>query len=221
MDGVEVVWPEVVGGEKLGLDWASFNSSQTPGLGGALSGSPKIAKGEATLFCLTMAGHVSKQPSFTTAPQGGPALSGATTLRVRYCECDPMGVAHHAAYAPWLEMSRTELLRSRGLTYAAMEAQGAFLVVTKLLVNYRRPVRYDDLLEVRVRLVPSTSRVKLEHEYDLVLIELGDAHTSATTINHSHTRHAGDILATAATTLACVDRDGRVCALPEWLAGRA
>jgi acyl-CoA thioester hydrolase len=128
-----------------------------------------------------------------------------------------MGVAHHAAYAPWLEIARTELLRARGMTYAALESAGTFLVITKLIVNYRRPVKYDDVIEIRVRVVQNTSRVKLEHEYDVVLIEAGDAHAGAGNINHAHTRHTGEILATASTTLACVDRSGRVCAIAEAL----
>lgn len=148
---------------------------------------------------------------------GQTGWTGSTSIRVRYCECDPMGVAHHAAYAPWLEIARTELLRARGMTYAALEAAGTFLVITKLAVNYRRPVKYDDVVEIRVRVVESTSRVKLEHEYDVLLIEAGDGHTGEGNIQHAHTRHPGDVLATAATTLACVDRDGKVGALPEWL----
>lgn len=161
--------------------------------------------------------------SDSSSPAATPAaaqLAGSTRIRVRYCECDPMGVAHHAAYAPWLEIARTELLRDCGMTYAALEAQGTFLVITKLGVSYRRPVKYDDLVEIRVRVVQSTSRVKLEHEYDVVLAEAGDAHATAGNIQHSHARHTGDVLATATTTLACVDRDGRVCAMPEWLRGK-
>ena len=35
-------------------------------------------------------------------------------IRVRYCECDPMGVVHHTVYPVWFEMGRTELLRDTG-----------------------------------------------------------------------------------------------------------
>ena len=128
-----------------------------------------------------------------------------------------MGVAHHAAYAPWLEIARTDLLRARGMTYAALEAQGTFLVITKLAVSYRRPVKYDDVVEIRAHVVESTSRVKLEHEYEVVLVEAGDVHASSGNIQHGHVRHVGEVLATATTTLACVDRTGKVCALPEWV----
>jgi acyl-CoA thioester hydrolase len=140
-------------------------------------------------------------------PPHPPALQGAMTLRVRYCECDPMGVAHHAAYAPWLEMGRTELLRASGLSYAQLEARGVFLVVTRLEIRYRRPIVYDDVLEVRSRVVGG-SRVKIEHEYELAVLER---------TNTTSPMPEGGIAAVASTTLACVGRDGRVQPLPEWL----
>lgn len=132
--------------------------------------------------------------------------------RVRYCECDPMGVVHHAAYVPWLEMGRTELLRQSGVSYAQLERDGVLMVIVRLEVTYRRPARYDDVVEIRTRLAGS-SRVKLEHEYEVVVVEQGghgprgEDRTDATCV-------------VAKTTLACVDRDGRVRALPEWLARR-
>lgn len=124
-----------------------------------------------------------------------------------------MNVAHHAAYVPWLEIGRTELLRTSGISYAQLEQSGVFLVVVKLGVRYRRPILYDDVVEVRTRVKsaeaetatpPSRSRVKIEHEYDLVVLE----------------RHGQPVelpTAVASTTLACVDREGKVRALPEWL----
>ena len=87
-----------------------------------------------------------------------------------------MGVAHHASYIPWLEMGRTELLRDSGITYAQLEAAGTLLVIVRLDVRYRRPCRYDDLLEIRTRWVGG-SRVKIEHEYEVVVLGPG-AHTA-------------------------------------------
>ena len=117
------------------------------------------------------------------------------TLRVRYNECDPMGVAHHTAYPVWFEMGRTELLRASqpGLNYRDLEAQGVFLAVVALEVKYKRPARYDDLLSLRTTLVRA-GHVKIEHEYELL--------------------RDGLMLATGATTLACLDRQGRPRELP-------
>ncbi len=129
---------------------------------------------------------------------------GRVRLRVRYCECDPMGVAHHASYAPWLEIGRTELLRDSGRSYAAMEAEGVLLVIVRLEVRYRRPVKYDDVVEVRTRWTGG-GRVKVEHEYEVAVVERGGMPVD-------------EVAATAATTLGCVDRAGRVRPLPAWLA---
>lgn len=155
------------------------------------------------------------EPSPPT-PERAPASSGSFPVRVRYCECDPMGVAHHAAYIPWLEEARTSLLRTSGVSYAQLEAAGVFLAITKLETRYRRSARYDDLVEVRAR-VSGGSRVKIEHAYEVRLLErpgLGQA-------DLDRMRHAGeDLLASAETTLACIDGQGRPRGLPEWLTAR-
>ena len=135
--------------------------------------------------------------------QQPPPTTGSFQLRVRYVECDPMGVVHHSSYLPWMEMGRTELLRSVGQSYAAMEADGVFLVVTKVEVKYRRPLKYDDLVEIRTT-VEKTSKIKLQHAYEIVLIERsGEA--------------LEQVCAVASTELACVGEDGRPTALPGWL----
>jgi acyl-CoA thioester hydrolase len=129
---------------------------------------------------------------------------GSVRVRVRYCECDPMGVAHHASYVPWLEIGRTELLRECGVSYAELERAGVFLVIVKLDVRYRRPVKYDDMVEVRTRWVGG-SRIKIEHEYEVVVVERGG-------------KGVEEACAAGSTTLACVDGGGKVRELPEWLA---
>jgi acyl-CoA thioester hydrolase len=119
---------------------------------------------------------------------------GRIDIRVRYAECDPMGVAHHTAYPVWLEMGRTELLRDAGATYRALEDAGILLVVVSLSIRYRRPAKYDDVLTLVTRLT-GTSKVKIGHEYVL--------------------RRGEDVLATAETTLACIDRTGKAQPIPD------
>jgi acyl-CoA thioester hydrolase len=125
-----------------------------------------------------------------------PLATHDTEIRVRYPECDPMGVAHHATYPIWFEIGRTEMLRARGGNYRDLEAEGVFLAVVRLEVRYRRPARYDDLLTLRTEL-RLAGPVKIEHTYRLL--------------------RDGELLAEAATTLACLDRDGRARVLPQSL----
>lgn len=146
-----------------------------------------------------------------------PLSEHATRFRVRYCECDPMGVAHHASYVPWLEIGRTELLRQSGVSYAHLEAQGLLLVIVKLDVRYRRPVRYDDLIEVRTKW-SGGSRVKILHEYEVHVLEPGTpSGDGAGGVGDAGGVFSPFVAAAASTTLGCVDRQGSIRTLPDWL----
>ncbi|HMF11929.1 MAG TPA: thioesterase family protein [Gemmataceae bacterium] len=123
-------------------------------------------------------------------------LTGETTIRVRYAETDRMGLLHHANYLVYFEQARTELLRSLGMTYRDLEDRGFLLVLTKVEVRYKRPAYYDDVLTIRTT-AERTTAVRIDHRYEVV--------------------RDGLLIAEGATTLACVDRDGRPQALPEAL----
>ena len=47
-------------------------------------------------------------------------------VRVRYAETDRMGLLHHANYFVYFEMGRTEMLRSRGVSYREVEDSRPF-----------------------------------------------------------------------------------------------
>lgn len=117
-------------------------------------------------------------------------------VRVRYCECDPMGVVHHANYAIWFEMGRTEMLRSQGGNYRDLEAAGRFLVVVDLATRFKRPARYDDELTLTTFMLEATP-ARLRHGYELT--------------------RGQDILATATSSLACVDAHGSLQPIPAGL----
>ena len=117
-------------------------------------------------------------------------------IRVRYQETDAMGVLHHANYLTYFEMGRTELLRSTGYDYRRVEESGIFMVIVEIGCRYRRPARYDDVLRLRTILKQVTA-AKIQHEYELFRGE--------------------ELLAEAHTTLACVDRQGQLQRVPDWL----
>ena len=118
-------------------------------------------------------------------------------VRVRYCECDPMNVAHHSVFPVWMEIARTELLRHQGTVYRDLEAKDVFFAVIDMALRYKRPAKYDDLLLVHVRELPGHGgkRVKVKHEYEI--------------------RCNDQLLVTATTTLACINSQGRPIAIPE------
>ncbi len=114
-------------------------------------------------------------------------------VRVRYCECDPMNVAHHSVYPVWFEIARTDLLRQRGNAYRDLEAAGVFFVVARMSLRYHKPAKYDDELLIICKAQPSAG-VKVEHTYEV--------------------RRGNDLIATGQTTLVCVDKDGKLKPIP-------
>ena len=122
--------------------------------------------------------------------------TGEITIRVRYAETDRMGLLHHANYLVYFEQGRVELLRALGRSYKDLEDQGYLMVLTKIEVRYRRPVRYDDVVTVRTSVVRTTA-VRIDHRYEVL--------------------RDGLLVAEGASTLACVDREGNPQALPECL----
>ncbi len=121
-------------------------------------------------------------------------MESSLSIRVRYNECDPMGVVHHTVYPVWFEMGRTELLRKQGLSYKDLEKDYVYFVVSTLKVKYHSPARYDDELTLITR---CTEQRK-------------------TTLFHTYELRRGDVVLTKGeTVIACVNQEGRVQQLPE------
>lgn len=76
-------------------------------------------------------------------------ISFVTDIRVRYAETDGMRVVYHGNYLTYFEQARTELLRSLGFPYSAIENLGIFIVVIEAHAEYKRAAQYDDILHVK------------------------------------------------------------------------
>lgn len=125
-------------------------------------------------------------------------FQNTTKLRVRYGETDQMGIVHHSEYINYLEIARIEYLRARGMSYQELEDKGYGLPVVSIGINYKKPAKYDDELNLHTSLIEK-GRCKLVFQ---------------TTIKNSE-----DILVCSAkVTLVCVKLDlFKPTALPEFL----
>jgi acyl-CoA thioester hydrolase len=85
-----------------------------------------------------------------------PPPSHTIEIRVRFGETDPYGVAYFAAILDYFKRGMDEFLRSRGispdLAYRNRKRNFGFPVVATRC-RYRAPVRFDDLLALRTRVV--------------------------------------------------------------------
>jgi acyl-CoA thioester hydrolase len=116
-------------------------------------------------------------------------------VRVRFPEVDLMGWAHHTVYFVWFEMGRTELMRTYGLPYREVVAQGYHLPVIEAHARYRKAARYDQEVEVET-VLHGVDRLTLEFRY-----RVWDPGTGA-------------LLAEGWTRHAVVDGTGRLRRLP-------
>ena len=84
--------------------------------------------------------------------------------RVRYRECDPMGVVYHTHYLDYFEAARTEALRDLGVRYRDLETEGIIMPVVDVEVRYRAPARYDEIVVVKVTFPePPSVRVPIDY----------------------------------------------------------
>jgi len=72
-------------------------------------------------------------------------------VRVYYEDTDTGGVVYYANYLKFFERARTEWLRSFGLNQDKLaQEQGLIFVVRRAQLEFVRPARLDDMLEVTV-----------------------------------------------------------------------
>ena len=79
----------------------------------------------------------------------------AMTVRVYYEDTDFTGIVYHATYLRFMERGRTNYLRLIGADHRALfeatekEAPGFAFVVRTMTIDWLKPARMDDVLEVR------------------------------------------------------------------------
>jgi acyl-CoA thioester hydrolase len=125
-------------------------------------------------------------------------------LRVYYEDTDAAGIVYYANYLKFTERARTELLRALGSEQPALMAEaGVGFAVRRCEVDYLKPARLDDAIEVHTRLLAA-----------------GGASMEALQIVRRPHRDGIDDLARVRVRIACVDRAGRPARLPPGLRRR-
>jgi acyl-CoA thioester hydrolase len=75
-------------------------------------------------------------------------------VRVYYEDTDAGGVVYYANYLKFTERARTEWLRSNGFEQTDLAQQhGVVFVVRAIAVEYLKPARFNDALQVTVELI--------------------------------------------------------------------
>jgi acyl-CoA thioester hydrolase len=117
-------------------------------------------------------------------------------VRVRFSETDAMGVVHHSRYLPYLEEARVAYLRANGHPYHETREGGTDFAIIEQWVGYIQPLRFDEEVDVHLRLAHLT-RATFQMHYVLTV--------------------AGEVRASAITAHSAVNHDGRPVRVPSWL----
>ena len=106
-----------------------------------------------------------------------------------------MGIVHHSRYLPMMEEARVAYLRHIGHPYQSIRDEGLEMNVLEVFVQYRRPLLFDDLVDVHVALA-TIERASFQMAYLLTV--------------------DGQVRATGVTAHGAVTAEGRPRRLPEW-----
>ncbi|GBQ07248.1 MULTISPECIES: YbgC/FadM family acyl-CoA thioesterase [Acetobacter] len=78
----------------------------------------------------------------------------AIDFRIYYEDTDAGGIVYHARYLAFAERARTEAIRSLGMPAASLLSDyGLVFVVHDATINYRVPLKLDDVATITTRLL--------------------------------------------------------------------
>jgi acyl-CoA thioester hydrolase len=131
-----------------------------------------------------------------TGPTSGRIEGGVHVLplRIYYEDTDAQGIVYYANWMRFLERGRTEMLRLLGQEHGALRKEsGLNWIVRRCLIDYLKPARLDDTIDVTTR--------------------CGELRGASLDMVQEATRQ-GDILVRAELLVACVGANGRPARLP-------
>ncbi|MEW6570448.1 MAG: YbgC/FadM family acyl-CoA thioesterase [Nitrospirota bacterium] len=111
-----------------------------------------------------------------------------------YEDTDAGGVVYYANYLKYLERARTEFFLDRHINVAEYHDKGYFFVVIHVDINYKKPARLGDIIDVTTNVAGMTN--------------------ATITLRHKILRGAMPIVE-ANVKIACIDRKGKPQRLPE------
>ncbi len=118
-------------------------------------------------------------------------------VRVKYADTDQMAVVYYANYFVWLEIARTEFLRSLGVDYRTIEKEKKLsLPVVEAYCKYKAPARYDDIVLIKTK-VSQIKNSTLRFDYNLF------------------NKESGELLVEAYTTHVFIDKDRKPVRMPQ------
>lgn len=84
-------------------------------------------------------------------------------MEVRDYECDIQGIVNNANYLHYAEHTRHRFIQSLGLSFAGLHEQGIDVVVARMNLQYKIPLRPDDHFLSRLQMTKEGIRYVFHH----------------------------------------------------------
>jgi acyl-CoA thioester hydrolase len=124
-------------------------------------------------------------------------ISFKTTFRVTWADTDAAQVVHFSKFLVYFERTEEEFYRSLGFSFTDFRNRGLWLPRVEAFCQYKKPARFDDLLEV-----------------ELTIEELGEK--SAKLGFSVTTKESMELLATGYLVVVAADRNtGKATQIPK------
>jgi acyl-CoA thioester hydrolase len=124
-----------------------------------------------------------------------PPFKFSATTRVGFSDTDAQGIVYYGRYMPYFDLARVEY--HRNLDMLQTEPSDRQFVMRAMNVEYHAPARFDDLIEVWVRIA-----------------RIG---TSSVTYEFAAYLEGDELAVTATQTLVLIDMDARKPSpIPDW-----
>lgn len=93
-------------------------------------------------------------------------LSTTKEIEVRFSEVDSMGILWHGSYVKYLEDGREDFGKKYNLGYLDTLAEGFFVPLTQLNMDFKKPLVYGDKAMVKTTFINAES-AKILYKYEI------------------------------------------------------
>lgn len=103
-----------------------------------------------------------------------------------------MGIIHHSNYVKWMEEARVAYMDHLDYSFAKVEENGIGSPVVGLSVEYKSPVRFNDIVEIRLS-ITRYSGIVMEVSYEIFNTTTGLLSATAKS-KHCYINAAGKVV---------------------------
>ena len=94
-------------------------------------------------------------------------ISFTSDVRVRFTECDPLGIVWHGNYIQYFEDGREAFGRHHGISYLDQKKYNFSTPIVKSSCEHKLPLRYGDVAQIKTTYVDFAA-AKMVFKYEIL-----------------------------------------------------